>query len=412
MAGTRPQWKTLIVLLAVVACDYGQVTLVAPAPRVGPVTLLVQADSEDAAPARELGWSSGIPDAVVTLTAQDSAIAPQMGRTDAGGRVSFPQVVAGGYVVEVHRWLSVAELGQLAAREDVIGFAAVRGVSHDGSAGTHAVRAPASRQRSLVISEWSFNYPTFGDYPFTGFLELYNNGDTTVYLDGMIVGETLPLSYDFPKFPCAAYETLTNDPDALWARRLDRFPGQGRDYPLGPDATTVIATDAIDHRSFVSGALDLRDANFDFAGPADVHNPTVPDMIDVGLSPMVLGHGTFYNVLTSVVFVALPLNVTALPRQRVPVDGSEWAAVPRAAVLDVVALRSPFEAGYPRCPTVIHRNFDRLPADLIGLGDQDFAFSANRKVAVTRTGGRKILQHTRTARADFYRGPRTPHIIP
>jgi hypothetical protein len=254
-----------------------------------------------------------------------------------------------------------------------------------------------------------------GDWPvfFTGFLELYNNADTTVYLDGIIVGTTLPISNDYTNFPCAAYQSLTIDPDALWARRMDRFPGAGRDHPLAPGHTTVIATDAIDHSVIVPGALDLRGANWDFTGPTDVNNPSVPGMLDIGLTPMVLGHGTFYGgQFTSVVFLALPLDVSALPRQRDPFSGGEYARVPRQSVIEVVALRSPYQSAFSPCPEVVHANFDRQPAYLIGLGDADFPFSAQRKVAITRADGRKLLQHTRTAAADFFRGHRTPGSIP
>jgi hypothetical protein len=415
MAGARPQWKALIVLLAVVACDYGQVTLVAPAgPRVGPLTLLVQADSEDAAPARELGWSSGIPDAVVTLTAQDSTVAPQTGRTDAGGRVSFPQVVAGGYAVEAHRWLNAAELGRLVPGEDVIGFATLAGVSHDASAGSHSVFAPASRRRSLIISEWAFvpGYkPGLGGYVFGGFLELYNNADSTVYLDGIVIGEAWSQTFAALGLTCAQGAIFSADPQGVWVHFFQALPGSGRDYPLLPGRVAVAATDAIDHRPLFPDGLDLSKADFDFSGPADVVNPGVPEAIDIGVAPKFGGHGLFFGMLSNVPLLALPVNVSTLPRQPVPGSGADYVRIPRDRVLDVLALRTTYPHGQTECPLLVHPNFDRREARLIG-NDGDFVRSVARKVAYVRADGRKILQHTRTSAADLFLSARTPGVLP
>jgi len=53
---------------------------------------------------------------------------------------------------------------------------------------------PASRRKPLVISEWFFNtgrVPGVGTYSYGGYIELYNNADTTVFLDGLRVGDIL-----------------------------------------------------------------------------------------------------------------------------------------------------------------------------------------------------------------------------
>jgi hypothetical protein len=414
MAGARPQWKALIVLLAVVACDYGQVTLVAPAgPRVGPLTLLVQADSEDAAPARELGWSSGIPDAVVTLTAQDSTVAPQTGRTDAGGRVSFPQVVAGGYAVEAHRWLNAAELGRLVPGEDVIGFATLAGLSHDASGGPHPVFAPASRRRSLMISEWAFvpGYNGVDTYFFGGFLELYNNADSTIYLDGIVIGQAYSQEFETQPVSCAQGAIFSQDPQGVWVHFFQALPGSGRDYPLPPGRVAVVATDAIDHRPLFPDGLDLSKADFDFSGPADVVNPGVPEAIDIGVAPSFFGHGLFFGGLSNVPLLALPVQVSTLPHQPAPFSGWQYVRIPRDRVLDVLALRETYRYAGTPCPRLVHATFDRRESRLIG-NDGDFVRSVARKVAYVRSDGRKILQHTRTSAADLFLSARTPGVLP
>jgi hypothetical protein len=172
----------------------------------------------------------------------------------------------------------------------------------------------------------------------------------------------------------------------------------------------VIATDAIDHSAIWPGALDLSHADFEFVGTADADNPSVPNTISIGLGKSPSGHGLIlWNGFGVVTFVALPLDVAPLPRQRI-LNGNEYARVPRAKILDVVALLS--TQSFTPCPHLVHNNFDRHPARMMSDDYSDVIASVNRKVAYTRADGRKILQHTRTAATDFLRGPRTPGWLP
>jgi len=397
-------------------CNYGEVRVVAPAAvGRGPLTLSIQSDPEDTGVARELGWARGIPSAEVTVSpgANDTATGPPVAvlLTDSTGAASVPDLADGNYIVEVLRLLTSAEAVRLAPTEDVIGFMAKQVVTR----GSVTLPVPASRRHSVVISEWAFNWgniPGVGTYMFGGFLELANNADTTVYLDGLVIGEGIATSAELYSGMCAGSADASNDPDGIWTGIFNALPGTGHDYPLAPGATAVIATDAIDHSGTISGGLDLSHANFEFIGTADVDNPGVPNTIDIGLRPEKLSHGMITSqILSGVTFVALPVDVAALPMT----PGHDYVRVPRARILDAVALLSKIQFSGPLCPQLVHRNFDRYRGRFMESGwnwAADYLVSVQRKVAYTRPDGRKILQHTRTTNADFFVGPRTAGQLP
>jgi len=107
-------------------------------------------------------------------------------------------------------------------------------------------------------------------YFYDQFIELYNSGDETVYLDGMVVCR---MGY--------LLESITY---------IFQFPGEplgGQEYPVEPGQFVVIAQDAYDHRDIVSESIDLTYADWEFRNSADFgdwDNPDVPniDNIEVG----------------------------------------------------------------------------------------------------------------------------------
>lgn len=272
---------------------------------------------------------------------------------------------------------------------------------------------PASRTRSLVISEIRAQAdPTAAGlccYNFGKYIELYNNADTTVYLDNKVVGMGFGILYDLsPTRPCAMFNQLRTDPVGIWAVEFERFPGTGRDHPLEPGSAAVIAVDAIDHSAFAPTAPNLSGADFEFRGNADVDNPSVPDMIPIGLLASPAGHGLALS--QGVVFIAEPVVTAELERAREPDTGREWARIPANRILDVVVHTDDSDPTFPLCPTVIHPAFDR--AWVRGLEHFDPDLSLQRRPLLRLDDGRVVLQHTRTSRADFTTGPLRPGDVP
>jgi hypothetical protein len=396
------------------ACLNGTELVTPPRTPVTTITLEFHADSEDLATAAALGWAYGIPGAQVTLTPEDSANGgPQLFQGSDSGTLLLDQLAGRRYVVDVVRWLTDAERAQLPAGDDAVGFVARVPLN----TATATVRVPvslvASRRRGLVISEWKGD-PLYtvseGTYYFSAYLRLYNNGDTTVYLDGLIIGSGLASQFSYPNFPCSLYLPYALDPLGVWANWFYQLPGRGTDYPLLPGETVVLATDAIDHRSLFSEGLDLRGADFEFyGGGLDVDNPDVPNAADVGVRSDALGHGLVWS-LGAVAFVALPFDLATI--HTAFFGNGIWGRIPASALLDVMAMKTTYNSGYPECPSLVHPSFDRQAVQLLGAHPEDDLLAYRRVQLPFSIGGRAVLQHTGTSAWDFTVAPRDPFAQP
>ncbi len=397
--------------LLLVGCGGTTDIITPPPPPPAGFTLTLVPDPEDVAAAQALGWQAGIPGLTVTMTPTDSSRPPRGFTSAAGGVVSIPDLLPGDYIVEASRWLTAAERTRLPAADDANGFVARTVVRSSGS-GAERVSVPASRQKGLVISEWAFNgyyVPGQALYQLGGFLELTNNADTTVYLDGLTLAAGFDLDIDVPISPCAANLQFTQDPEGVWSRFLNRFPGTGRQYPLAPGGVTVIATDAIDHRALIPGGIDLSHANFEFSGPADVDNPSAPNLIDIGLVSYSEGHGFYWQTSGSAVAIlALPLAVGDLERRH-HAGSADYVRVPRAKVLDGLWVRTNYLAEYQECPRLVSTTIDRAGSNARSTDEAaEWNYSLSRRRAPT--GGTK-LQHTRSGFVDFVRTARNPGVV-
>jgi hypothetical protein len=285
--------------------------------------------------------------------------------------------------------------------------------------GQDTLALSADEPGSLVISEAEFvakRIPGVSDYEFGGYVELYNNSDTTVYLDGKIIGSGYPTAFDHPLNPCDATAWHRVDPEGIWGIFFQAFPGTGLDYPLPARTAVLIAEDAIDHRELHEGTVDLSGADFEFSGSADVDNPNVPNMVDVGLSAAPLGHGSGLNPGgITVLLITEPLDVNSLPRGSFS-SGVEIVRIPSGKIIDAAAFVSDRNTvalyGNPECATLIHPDLDRMEGHLIyGEGREDWDLSLQRRVLGGLTGGRRMLQRTRTTAVDFHVAGRTPGTI-
>ena len=130
-----------------------------------------------------------------------------------------------------------------------------------------------------MISEFfnDYGFPTI--FNWGSYIEIYNNGDSVAYLDGMYLAYTSWLAQHTAGWAdCAApeYSGARNDSLRLWVIGGVRFPGSGNEYAIPPGDARVYATDALDHRT-ASGSTnfpDLARAHFEhFATTADTDNP-------------------------------------------------------------------------------------------------------------------------------------------
>ena len=359
-----------------------------------------------------LGWQSGVvPGTAVTLQRDGSSDTALHATSDSLGVIRFPSALTGTYSISALRVVDSTERRRLpAGYTDVDALGSGGRIAVDTPSAVTGLTLPVSHRGSLVVSEYWFPLTLVepGPYPYGGFLELYNNSDTTVYLDGLTFGNRNQLTSEGSAYNNCDRNMLT-DSTGLWTEDLFRFPGSGHDHPVAPSGAVVLATDAVDHRVVNDSATDLSGADFEFIGPSDVDNPAVPNMINLVAHQTPLGHGWFPQV-DATPFVALPLDPDTLRSQVVFTFNAKYYLVPRAAVIGLSLLEF-VDSRYPECWPVLPPVFDAGPV-ILPYADSYWP-SFKRKVLRYLPDGRAVLQNTRTSANDFeFTFPRTPGSVP
>lgn len=411
---------SLVSISCLLGCDSGDVALLAPAPPGSPtrmISIRAVVDSAFASLADPLGWSAGIPGAQVRLHLMAEpydSVYWRIAAADGSGEATFPDALAGLYEVEVTHALTSTEM-MLAG-----------GVVHL-VAGGRRLRLPTTRieevtarpdnRGALVFSELAFanppEYETGGiAYPDAKYFEVYNNADTTIYLDGKYWGIGWLWSKDYADFPCLQSEVVRNDPYGIWSEWIFRFPGSGSDHPVAPGQVAVVAQSAIDHRSILPTLPDLSQADFEWSSHID--NPDVPNLADVGLRPMqgITGPGP-----PTPVYLSEPVDLSGLPRYVDPRTGRVFVRIPASHILDARAGVTDFttynyEPLFPPCLQDLHASFERLSGPAASFSDFDQGLSIQRRVLHVRPDGRRVLQDTDTSMEDFVKAPRSPGWVP
>ncbi|HYT82689.1 MAG TPA: hypothetical protein VEK86_04515 [Gemmatimonadales bacterium] len=411
MRGTK-----LGLLLFLAACDPGDVVLIRPdtgGPSARLVSIRALVDTPYSRVAESLGWSDGVPGAQVRLHRMEEpydAVYWTAAVADTTGVATFADLLDGLYEVEVSRPLTAPE-GALA--NDARVLAGGRRM-YLPTPRVEGVTVAPDHRGSLVFSEVDLDDPsTFEtggrDYPGAKYFEVYNNSDTTIYLDGKYWGIGWHFNRDYPYWPCAQTSVIRNDPEGVWAEWILRFPGRGQDYPLQPGEAALVAKAAIDHRPVHAALPDLRGADFEWGGG----NPDVPNLDDIGLRPM----HPFWPGYGAPEFLSEPVDLTTLPRYVDPHSGSAWVRIPRASLLDTwvntIDWTTFSYVATPACLEDMHRSFERLagPASFWQI-DLSQGLSHQRRVLTVLPDGRKILQDANTSMVDFVKAPRTPGWIP
>jgi len=418
-----PARLRLVALLLVVACDPGPIVFVEPGSGAGVTravfTVTATVDLADAGLADSLGWADGVPDADVHVLRNGTA-EWITAHSDSSGKVVFEGLLPGLYRVYAGRTLTAAEAAAVGGVVRAFGDGRTLRV---GTATQLELELFADRPGSLVISEFGNGIPvpweTNGSYRGGLYLEVYNNSDTTIYLDRKVFGSTHTFGSETAHTPCARSVAMRLNPNGVPALYALAFPGSGSDYPIEPGSVRVLAAAAIDHTPVHWSLLDLSDADFEIGGTSAANNPAVPDMLDVGLEPFslacLLAQGRVH-------YLAEPVVLSDLPVQYRDVNGRIYVEVPQEKLLDVVAIENlwpSMDGLYPPCGVMIHRRFERYEGGFFEIGlagevDQyaDQTMSVERRVLRETTSGRFVLMNTNTSAVDFFVGTRTPGWLP
>jgi hypothetical protein len=414
-----PIVSALALLLA--ACDSGDVVLLAPekSDDASSVTAIhAIADTPYAEIAAALGWAGGVPGAQVRVHRMDEVYDPpnwRVAAADSTGIATFADLLYGLYEVEVTRWLTGPEVDQA---DSALRLVAGGRRLYLPAAGVVEVTAAPDHRGSLVFSENGFAWPLPWDIPSevsndARYFEIYNNSDTTIYLDGKYWGLSWDKNRDYSAWPCAQTEPVRNDPEGVWARFVYRFPGRGTDHPLAPGDVALVAKAAVDHRVVDPRLPDLSRADFEFGGYRSADNPDVPNLEDVGLGTFAY----FWPQLQYPEFLSHPVDLESLPRYVDPYSGWVFARIPRALMLDAATqtyewASETVQTDVEDCLQVMHRSFERLPGPAGTYHDFGDGVSYQRRVLTVLPDGRKVLLDTETSMVDFVKAPRSPGWIP
>ncbi len=193
-------------------------------------------------------------------------------KTDSMGNAFFSEIPVGNYTLSIEKTVAVisstGDLDSVTIRGNTL-------VTIDTDCVIDTVKTKISTKSALVINEIYYCGPKNNShYFYDQFIELYNNSDSTVYLDGLILCRGR--GYHNPKMDSLDYVQV------IYIYQFPGTPKVGHQYPVAPHQFIVIAQDAIDHSQFIPNALDLSNADWEFYNPyyTEVDNPA-PNVVNV-----------------------------------------------------------------------------------------------------------------------------------
>lgn len=278
------------------------------------------------------------------------------------------------------------------------------------------VLGPASTQTAFSLTtDWNVASPlvfsriyNFGTLNLAGkaynidkYVEIFNNSSEVQYLDGLYIGEA------WGSAPMASTMPEVDKQPVVYMQRISRIPGSGKDYPVQPGKSVVIAQNAKNHidATVVTNTVDLSAADFEcYVEGAASFFPS--DNADVpNLTPDVYQAGSFQAKLMvtqgfiPVLFRATEAEVEAMTKTLVPgtdAYGAQYASyvleLPAAKVIDLVdMMRTGFESrGGKHVPNTMDAGFAKINQQSV----------AARKISRT-VGDRIVLKDTNNSTNDF-----------
>ncbi|WP_353266036.1 DUF4876 domain-containing protein [Gemmatimonas sp.] len=322
---------------------------------------------------------------------------------DAQGLARFPRVLPGSYIIASSLALdpdrALALTGQRAALT-LNALDPVRAIV-TAPAAPFAQRLSGSRLGDLVIKEVYYpasRTPSGGTYFSDQFVEIYNNATDTVYADGLLIADAFGPAGQIN--PTTVPTPLQSQTGSVFVSSIYQIPGTGRQHPIAPGRSIVIAQDGIDHRNDPNGntasPVNLATADWETFNlrpdGRDLDSPSVPNLTRVVHRG---GFDWLLPVFGPGVVIFRSGNVAALDSTLVPGTTGTWVTrVPNELVVDAFeALQNGNSAAYKRIPAALDAGF------VFATGTYT-SESARRRVATT-IGTRRVLRDSNNSSADF-----------
>lgn len=422
----------VILLLTVLSCkkDNG--------PAIQPVDATINvAYSENAQ-----GYGLPLANVLIKLTNNVTGTAITQNSTETG-LASFTKVPAGVYDIDATVTISAADYSAATgtvATEDVVFNSSLKSQTLSESNMLFELELVAGKIGDFVIKQvyYAGSDRTDGAVFRDQFIEIYNNSNEVLYADSLYVMQAYGSNTLNPDLSRGYYQQngqldwtkAQNIPaeakdkantDFLYTRSLLRVPGTGKQYPVQPGESIVLAQTALNHKSPFAGndgksiavrnpalTVDLSGANFEaYYAPlisrplaSDIDNPGVPnlDVIRFYGTDWILdapGRDAFVIFKTnknieSYANVASPASTT------VTSSTTLYLQIPKSLVIDAVESAEAIPA--ERVAKKLQNDLDA--GSVFVPGSSYSSQSIIRKTAKT-VDGRKILMDTNNSSNDF-----------
>jgi len=344
--------------------------------------------------------------AVITLTSIiDNSI--KTSSTNSNGEAIFNDVLPGNYSISANKNLSATEALSLTGISSALTLNAIINSATITSTQnpTFQLQLQGSTIGGLVIKEVYYTAsktPSGGNYFSDQFVEIYNNSTDTLYLDSLCIadingnaGLINPTSLPTP-FNTDIFNSYAN---SIW-----RIPGTGKQHPLAPGKSIIIAQDGVNHKDSTlnpSSPVNLVNADWETFNERpdnrDADSPTVPNLERVYFT------GGFDWLLpvfgpSLVIFKADFASLAQVPIPGASATVAPRIKIPNSIVIDGVDfLRDGTSASYKRLPAAIDAGF--------GFADATYNMQSLRRKTNSTINGRRILQDNNNTTVDFEKIP-------
>lgn len=323
--------------------------------------------------------------------------------TNANGMASFQDVVPGTYDVAVTKSLSAAESQTLTGVAQALVLNAAKTdlqISAPQSPDV-TLQLAGSTAGGLLIKEVYYTgsrTAAGGTYFSDQFLELYNNSTEVVYLDGLCIADLFGNAGLIN--PASLPSPFNTDNANSYASNVWRIPGTGKQHPLLPGTSVLIAQDGVNHKEATlnpNSPVDLSKAEFETYNERpdnrDADAPGVPNLEKLYFTG---GFDWLLTVFGPGIVLFRTDNFSQLQMVTPPGSTSTttYIKIPNTLVIDAFeALKDAGSGSFKRVPVA-------LDAGFVFAKDTYSAESFRRKVATT-INGRRILQDTNNSGNDF-----------
>lgn len=326
-----------------------------------------------------------------------------IGKSDEHGKLSVPGLIRGAYTVLATKIVDADEAFELVgvrAPFPVNGSVYIEVMNETGETN---INMNGSNPQPLVFKEIYYTgsrTPSNGTYFSDQFYEIYNNTDTVVYADGLCIGNT---GGGAGNTPTARTWGFRPDQNYVYLQNVWMIPGSGKEHPIQPGTSIVIAQDGIDHKTDPLGNpaspvnLGVGIAQWESYVPrADNRDldADVPNLLPVYLGSV--GFDWLAPVFGPGMVIFKHPDVNSLPFFTEPTAtaASLYMQVPIANVYDAVdCLANSTAFNFKRIPDGLDAGFKYCSGTYVGEG-------LRRKIARVENG-RKILQDLNNSTIDF-----------